>query len=92
MDDVFQNDDESVEAALRGLMHHFDAVQIFATRHEVSKNGPRTIGISKGGGNYFARRGIVIEWVDGDLDSVEDEMDELQDGFQDTDIDPTDDE
>ena len=92
MDDVFQNDDESVEAALRGLMHHFDAVQIFATRHEVSKNGPRTIGISKGGGNYFARRGIVIEWVDGDLGSVEDEMDELQDGYQDTDIDPTDDE
>ncbi len=63
MDEIFGNDDESVDKALQQLMLHFDAVQIFATRHETARGGQRTIGISRGKGNYFSRMGMVEHWM-----------------------------
>lgn len=39
------------------LAEHFDAVQIFACRHADGK----TFCVSKGAGNWYARRGMVSE-------------------------------
>ncbi len=67
MDEVYRNDDAVVDKALKDLMMHFDAVQVFTTRHEVSEDGPRTIGITKGGGNHFSRLGIVRDWLENSM-------------------------
>lgn len=44
------------------LLEQFDTVQIICTRHEGRKDGTAIASI--GAGNYFARRGSVIEWLD----------------------------
>ena len=41
------------------LSDHFDSIQLNATRH----NNGRTQSFSIGEGNWFARRGVVQEWL-----------------------------
>lgn len=48
------------DACLR-LIENFDAVQIFATRHEGDKG---TIRVEVGRGNWFARLGHISAWLD----------------------------
>jgi hypothetical protein len=51
-----------VKAAASALGEHFDAVQIFATRHEAGElNG--TVRVDFGVGNWFARFGHVVHWL-----------------------------
>jgi hypothetical protein len=52
-----------VEKCLQHLGEHFDSVQIFATRDEPAER-EGTIKISKGVGNWYARYGQVVEWVE----------------------------
>lgn len=58
-DEVTQHDLDIVKKACHQLMKHFDAVQIFATRHE----GENTVAVKCGLGNWFARFGQVSLWV-----------------------------
>lgn len=52
-----------VRAALQTLMEHFDSVQIFANRFETAAEGADgTVTINLGDGNWFARRGQVLDW------------------------------
>jgi hypothetical protein len=54
-----------IDAALKTLGEHFDAVHIFVSRHEGGElNG--TISANKGCGNYCARYGQVKTWVEGE--------------------------
>lgn len=63
---------ELIQKALDTLGEYFDAVQIFATRHEESEGG--TIRVSKGVGNYYARYGHIALWMQKQKD-VDDEPD-----------------
>ena len=56
-----QIDIDKVEEAIKLLMEHFEAVQIFATRMAHPKC---TIDIRKGSGNFYARYGLTKLWVD----------------------------
>lgn len=58
-EDQEQIDLEPVKTAARELMKQFDAVQIFAVRHEGS-NG--TVNVRYGLGNIFARYGLTNLW------------------------------
>lgn len=49
-----------VEAAVKKLGEHFDAVVILCSRHDGTK-GTRTI--AKGSGNWHTQYGIVREWM-----------------------------
>ena len=42
-----------------GLMEHFDAIQIVAS----TRNQDGTALFHSGKGNYYARRGMVQEWI-----------------------------
>jgi hypothetical protein len=53
------------------LMEHFDSVQIICTKYD----GDTTVRLSWGGGNHYARTGSVIEWLDSQTDT-EDQDDE----------------
>ncbi len=57
-----QADDDyaRVKRACQVLIEHFDAVQIFATRHVGGETG--TLGIHRGEGNWYARFGQVKDW------------------------------
>lgn len=48
-----------VKAASAGLCEHFDSVQIFATK----RVNESTISAVWGDGNYWARIGVVKDWV-----------------------------
>jgi len=52
-------DREIVDKAVKGLMVHFDAVQVFVTRHEAGS----TMGYTNGEGNWYSRFGMVEEWM-----------------------------
>jgi hypothetical protein len=52
-----------IEEALDLLIEHFDCVQIFATRDESGELGG-TVRISRGRGNWYARFGQVMLWVE----------------------------
>ena len=54
-------DTARIEAALATLVEHFDTVQIFCTRHEAPEG---TIQIMRGRGNWFARYGQLVEYVE----------------------------
>lgn len=55
-------DMERIQQALDILSEHFDAVHIFASRHEAEiEDG--TIHCQKGVGNWFARWGQITQWV-----------------------------
>ena len=51
-----------VKKACSELGEHFDAVQIFASRHEAGELDG-TVRIDYGLGNWFARFGHVIHWL-----------------------------
>ena len=50
-----------LKQALDTLGEHFDTVQIFVTSHESDDDG--TYNGVVGHGNYFARYGLVHEWM-----------------------------
>lgn len=60
-EDARERLEKILDTHLGQLAEHFDAVQIFATNHEVG--GDTTLTIVKGGGNWNARRGMVTEWM-----------------------------
>jgi hypothetical protein len=51
-----------LETCLAHLGEHFDAVHIFATRHESGEEGG-TIKVQKGVGNWYARYGQIVEFL-----------------------------
>lgn len=51
--------EKMMEECLAKLGEHFDAVQILATRHEDKKSES----IHKGTGNWYARFGMVHEFI-----------------------------
>lgn len=62
MKDTEDQDMERVQNAINQLSEHFDAVQIFASRHEAEiEDG--TISLNLGSGNWFARYGQVRNWI-----------------------------
>ena len=54
-------DQRRVQAALDALGEHFDSVMIFVTLHTSTEDG--TEAYAKGIGNWYARYGQVVEWV-----------------------------
>jgi hypothetical protein len=74
-DEIEENDDSKVSDAVQALMMHFDAVQVFVTRHDAQHG---TLGFCNGAGNFYARVGLVQQWINGSIDEVED-LDELDD-------------
>ena len=58
IDDKFNS--ELITQCLCRLMEHCDAVQIFATVHAAGV----TTQYIEGQGNYFARKGLVQDWID----------------------------
>lgn len=57
-----QNDLQLVQKHVAELGEHFDAVQIFAIRHEPElENG--TVSVACGAGSWFTRYGKVAEWM-----------------------------
>lgn len=45
------------------LSEHFDTIQVFATRYEGDDDG-NTVSWCQGSGNWYARFGLVTEWVE----------------------------
>jgi len=61
MPDEFRDHDEAiVNQALDVLMKHFDAASVFVTRQD----GDLTVGGAFGRGNWYARKGQVVEWIE----------------------------
>lgn len=56
-----KDDLKEIDRALSLLSEHFDAVQIFASRHRKDAEG--TFNLQKGTGNWFTRYGHVREWL-----------------------------
>lgn len=57
-----EHDIERIQAALDILSEHYDAVHIFASRHEPEVEDG-TVSVNKGVGNWYARNGQVREWI-----------------------------
>lgn len=55
------SDTEMLRKVAEQLGEHFDAVHVFATRHEGDDKG--AVFVHHGVGNYFARYGMMREWV-----------------------------
>ena len=56
------DDMKLVEKAVQELGEHYETVMVFCTRHESGQeNG--TVRVIKGSGNWFARYGVVREWL-----------------------------
>lgn len=53
-------DEKVINQAMDELIEQFDTVQIFITRHD----GDGTVARIRGRGNYYARRGIVQDWLE----------------------------
>lgn len=53
-------DEEILRKALGMLGEEFDSVQVFCTRHD----GEGTLNVTRGTGNWFARWGQVVQWVE----------------------------
>ena len=69
-DDEFRKHGEGlIDKAINGLMGHFDAVQVFVTRQD----GDVTIYAGRGKGNYYARLGMIHEWLESPTASEDDE-------------------
>lgn len=54
-------EDEAIEHALAILTEHFDSVQIFGTR--LADDRASTLAFTGGSGDWYARYGLVREWV-----------------------------
>jgi hypothetical protein len=56
-----------VEEAVKTLSEFFDAVHLFAIRHETageaSDGESGDLAFSKGAGSYYARCGLIREWI-----------------------------
>lgn len=52
--------DELLAACLTTLINHFDSVRIVVTSHEENKSEMKSVG----GGNLYAQRGSVVEWLE----------------------------
>lgn len=50
-----------IERHVADLMEHCDAVQIFVTQHNAEEG--ITMAVDRGDGNWYARYGMVKEWV-----------------------------
>lgn len=50
-----------VRKHLEALSVHFDNVQIFASRVDLTEE--KTVGVALGAGNWYARHGQVLEWL-----------------------------
>ncbi len=61
-DPKVKDDIKRIEACLQHLGEYFDAVHIFATRHEAGEEGG-TIKVQKGVGNWYARYGQIHEFM-----------------------------
>lgn len=59
MADDLENDFQRVQHHIRLLGEHFDSVQIFVTKTE----GKDTTRIADGSGNFLARYGHCVQWV-----------------------------
>ena len=57
-----------VKSIASKLAEHYDTVQIFCTKHEGGQGG--TIHAEWGVGNYYARRGQVLEWIEEQKEST----------------------
>lgn len=55
-------DEALVDKVVEQLGEHFDTVQIFVTCHESGEEGG-TVSCINGSGNYYARVGLVNEWL-----------------------------
>lgn len=51
-----------IDDAVKMLTEHFDAIQVFVTRHESGELGG-TVRVSKGVGNWYARYGQIKHWI-----------------------------
>ena len=60
-EDQAKADTELLERHVNQLAGHFDTVQILVTRVETSED--KTRGLTRGGGNWFARYGQMREWM-----------------------------
>lgn len=60
-EDQEKEDLARVEKAVESLKEFYDTVHVFVTRHE--GGGVGTVNIQIGAGNWFARKGQVIEWL-----------------------------
>lgn len=66
MSDQPDPDIQLIDATLRKLAEHFDTVTIFVTRQEddpVEKAEMSTMSISRGCGNWWARYGVIENWI-----------------------------
>jgi hypothetical protein len=62
---------ELIDKALGQLAEHFDSVHIFATRHL----GPEgTEAYSKGRGNFYARFGQMVRFVENEKEGFREEI------------------
>jgi hypothetical protein len=70
-DEIRDHDQKIVNKALDQLLLHFDSAEVFVTRLD----GEKTVAGAFGRGNWYARYGVVAEWVDngGGLDVGESE-------------------
>lgn len=57
-----EEDFKRLKKLCEALGEHFDTVQVFATRHDPEAGG--TVHMNCGVGNWFARRGQVMEWLE----------------------------
>jgi hypothetical protein len=63
METTNEQDMLRIKNAVEQLGEHFDAVQVFATRHEHGiEDG--TLSFRYGSGNFYARIGQVSEWLE----------------------------
>lgn len=63
-DEIRQHDEAIVNKAIDDLRLRFDTVQIFVTRQESGARDATTVGGSYGYGNWYARKGQIIEWLE----------------------------
>lgn len=61
----------TVAGHITALMEHFDTVQIFCTRYDSDDGG--TVNVASGKGNYFARKGHIEQWLEGEEEGDEEE-------------------
>jgi hypothetical protein len=59
---MIEADLTKIQDALNVLCEHFDAVHIFASRHE-PETEDGTVSVQKGVGNWYARYGQITEWM-----------------------------
>jgi hypothetical protein len=54
-----------VDQHIDAMMEHFESVHVLATY--ITDGGDFTMGISRGAGNFYARKGMFSEWSERQL-------------------------